>query len=314
MSNKEFSFEREVINGKPNPKYVDVLDEDKPIAGQKFVCMSFISPEKILKEKNMYFFEKFLKDWDIFKSMEKFVQFLNFISFKYNINFDMMMEDYKDFVKSENDNLITTTIEDDYANFLDKKEKDLQEKFDVEHKFQTNVRGVKVRGSFPTEEEAEMRAKLLRESDPSHDIFVGPIGMWMPLDPDAYKTGRVEYMNDELNELMHKKQSNEAQKDVEFEQRVKESKQKAIEDNIDKAEKSGVKLTQTIDEQGNLVGVNNMNTQENTFNNQTEVSSADIRKELFEGNDIVTDIKNDHGQNQLLSGPFAKLNETKKES
>ena len=72
MSNKEFSFEREVINGKPNPKYVDVLDEDKPIAGQKFVCMSFISPEKILKEKNMYFFEKFLKDWDIFKSMEKF--------------------------------------------------------------------------------------------------------------------------------------------------------------------------------------------------------------------------------------------------
>ena len=31
------------------PKYVDILEEDKPIAGQKFVCVSFVSPEKILK-------------------------------------------------------------------------------------------------------------------------------------------------------------------------------------------------------------------------------------------------------------------------
>ena len=35
-------------NGKPNPKYVDLLEEDKPVAGQKFVCMSFVSPEKII--------------------------------------------------------------------------------------------------------------------------------------------------------------------------------------------------------------------------------------------------------------------------
>ncbi len=36
-------------DGTVNPKYVDVLDEDKAIAGQKFVCVSFLSPEKILK-------------------------------------------------------------------------------------------------------------------------------------------------------------------------------------------------------------------------------------------------------------------------
>ena len=28
----------------------DLLDEDKPIAEQKFVCISFVSPEKILKK------------------------------------------------------------------------------------------------------------------------------------------------------------------------------------------------------------------------------------------------------------------------
>ena len=39
-------------DGTKNPKYVDLLEEDKPIAGQKFVCVSFVSPEKILKQKS----------------------------------------------------------------------------------------------------------------------------------------------------------------------------------------------------------------------------------------------------------------------
>ena len=36
-------------DGIENPKYIDLLDEDKKISGQSFVCISFISPEKILK-------------------------------------------------------------------------------------------------------------------------------------------------------------------------------------------------------------------------------------------------------------------------
>ena len=38
------SFERKTLSdGSSNPKYVDVLDEDKPLAGQKFSCISFLS-------------------------------------------------------------------------------------------------------------------------------------------------------------------------------------------------------------------------------------------------------------------------------
>ena len=33
----ELAFERK-NNGEANPKYIDLLDEDKPIAGQKFTC------------------------------------------------------------------------------------------------------------------------------------------------------------------------------------------------------------------------------------------------------------------------------------
>ncbi len=37
-------------DGKPNSKYVDLLEVDKPIAGQTFGCFSFVSPETILKK------------------------------------------------------------------------------------------------------------------------------------------------------------------------------------------------------------------------------------------------------------------------
>ena len=89
-NSKKTGFEKKQANGKPNPKYVDLLEEDKPIAGQKFVCVSFCSPEKILKEKEIFFFEEFLKKWEFNKSMEKFVQFLNFVSYKYNISFEIL--------------------------------------------------------------------------------------------------------------------------------------------------------------------------------------------------------------------------------
>ena len=301
------SFERKNINGKTNPKYVDLLEEDKPIAGQKFVCVSFCSPEKILKEKEIFFFEEFLKKWEFNKSMEKFVQFLNFVSYKYNISFDDVSNDFKDFVKEEKETLIKSGMDDEYKTFIDNNEEELQKQFDIVHKFQTNTRGLKIRGSYPTQEEAELRCKMLREVDPNHDVFVGPVGMWMPWDPEAYKTGRVEYMEEELNQLMSEKQKNETNAKTAFEQRVKETKQKAIEENIKTAEKSGNTLTQTIDSEGNLIGVNNLNTQEISLNDQENISTADICMELFEGENIVTG-KTDYGQSELVSGPFANKN------
>jgi len=303
-------FEKKQINGKNNPKYVDLLEEDKPIAGQKFVCVSFCSPEKILKQKEMFFFEEFLKKWDFNKSMEKMVQFLNFLSYKYNLSFDDVSKDFTDFVKEEKENLINSSLEDDYKTFIDKNEEDLQKQFNISHNFETNVRGLKIRGSYPTQEEAELRCKILREIDPNHDIMVGPVGLWMPWDPEAYKTGRVEYLEEELNQLMSEKNKNEANAKTAFEQRVKETKQNAIEENMKNAEKSGNTLTQSIDKDGNLIGVNNANTQEFALKEQENISTADICMELFEGENIVIGAT-DNGRSELISGPFANSNTEK---
>ena len=167
---------------------------------RNLVCVSFISPENILKQKNHYFFEKFLEDFDFTKSVEKFSQFLNFVSFKYSIPFEKLMDDYQEYLKSEKDTFETNYVRDQYKNFLDRREEELDNKFSKEHEFQTNTRGLKVRGSYATQEEAELRCKLLREVDPNHNVYVGPVGMWMPWEPEAYKTGRVEYLEDQLNQ------------------------------------------------------------------------------------------------------------------
>jgi hypothetical protein len=271
-------------DGTPNVKYVDLLSVDPPMAEQNYMCVSFVSPDKIIKQKNAFLFERFVKNFELDKSSKKFVQFLNFISYKYNLNFNKVMDDFNDFLKSEQPKLIETSIEDDYKNFLDANEKSLEQEFNQMVNFQTSTHGVKVRGVFPSQEEAGMRCKMLREIDPNHNIYVGPVGVWVPWEPEAYRTGKVDYMEDELNQLMHKKMENETEAKKHFDQRVLESKKQAIEDNIRKAKETGNKLTQNIDEQGNLVGVNN--TIDASIGDGA--SSSDIRNELFDSDNIIT--------------------------
>jgi hypothetical protein len=235
--------------------YVDVLDEDKIISGQKFCCLSFISPESILKNKNLFFFEAFLKTWDYTKSVELYNDFVSFISFKYNLNAPEIQNDLKEFIEKEQAKLSADNVLDDYKNFMETNEEKLQNKFNIDHKFQTSIRGIKVRGSYNTQDEAELRAKILRENDPSHDVYVGQVGMWMPFDPDAYKTGKVEYLESELNELMHAKQKNETEAKEEFDKRIKETKEKAMKENEKLAKESGNILSQVINEDGELVNL-----------------------------------------------------------
>lgn len=306
---KSSKYQKKIVNGKENSKYVDLLDEDKSISGQKFSCISFLSPEKIVKQKELFFFDEFLKQWDINKSMDKFVQFINFVAYKQNLVFDDIMTDFKEFVNDEKEIIYKSSMYDDYKTYLDNNEDKMLEKFNKTHGFQPSTRGVKIRGSFPSIEEAELRCKILRELDPNHDVYVGPVGVWMPWDPDAYKTGRVEHMEDELNQLMHEKNLNENSAKNEFEKHVKETKQKAIEENKKNAEKYGTQVTQTIDEQGNLINVNNLNTQETELTKNDEVSVSDIQNELFEGDNIVMNVS-DGG----LSNIRSKMKESMQEN
>jgi hypothetical protein len=291
--------------GDANPKYIDLLEEDKPIAGQKFACLSFVSPEHILKQKDHFFFEKFLHYWDYQKSMEKFIQFLNFVSFKHHVNFDKLTADFQEFAKEEKETLQKTNIYDEYKTFLDKHEDDIDAEFNEKHNFQTTVRGLKVRGVFGSQKEAELRCQMLREVDPNHDVFVGPVGLWVPFHPEAYKTGRVEYMEETLNQLMMEKKKNEEQAKTEFEKRVKETKTKAIQENM-KLAKDGETLVDAKPKdsagaagESEGVGGGIWNATDDT--SSVSMTVEEMRKELFESDDVVMDKNSDHGLSRLAS-------------
>jgi len=121
--------------------------------------------------------------------------------------------------------------------FLLKHEKDLQEKFDNNVEFRTNVRGVKVRRSFPTVEEAQVMAKVLQRKYPKDNLYIGKVGTWLPWDPSEHLMPEVQYAEKELNELMRRYKENEANKEIFFADE-REAKIKAQKDENEKRRKA----------------------------------------------------------------------------
>lgn len=272
------TFEKKMTpSGKLNPRYVDLLNEDPIIPSQLYGCYSFVSPEKIIKNRDVFMFEKFVKQWQYSKALNMFSDFIQYLSFKYSINSESILNDLVEFCKEEENTLKREDVEGDFKQFLEKNEERLAEEYNKNNKFQTSVRGFINRGNFSTAEEAEKYAKELRDRDANHDIFVGRNFVWTPLDPDAYKTGRIEFLEEELNQLHHEKLKNEKEAKEEFQRRLYDAKRKAIQDNVEKAKKSGNKLTQTMDDQGNLVGANTIN-----YDEREAAEAPETRKPFIE--------------------------------
>lgn len=52
------------------------LESDREVPGQKYVCLSFISPEKVLASKDAFFFSQFVKDVEVQHKIEATEKFL----------------------------------------------------------------------------------------------------------------------------------------------------------------------------------------------------------------------------------------------
>ena len=284
----------------------DWLREDEPIPGQSFACISYIAPEQMLKQYDVYCFEQFLKRWNFNKSIETFVQFLNFASYKYKISVDDLHTDFKEFVESERTKLQETDVTEDFKTFMIDNREKIDVEFDVAHDFQTRTRGLKIRGVFPSYEEAKSHASELHENDQSVSVHVTEVSKWIALDTDKSKS--LKYKETELNTLMEEKEKSDIKAKAIFDKRVQDARTNAIAENIKNAEKSGNVLTQTLDEQGRLTGVGNITQEaalEMQFGAGTKSATVDdIQKELFEGDDIITSLT-DHGQSLLKTGPLA---------
>jgi hypothetical protein len=182
-------------------------------------------------------FEEFIKfmdyDWKV-KGLEHLMAFL---SKKYSLKIDDLFKDVEEFSKVRNEEIRQTDVPEQWQVFLLKNEKELQEKFDNNVEFRTNVRGVKVRRSFPTVEEAQVMAKVLQRKYPKDNLYIGKVGTWLPWDPNEHLMPEVQYAEKELNELMRRYKENEANKEIFFADE-REAKIKAQKDENEKRRKA----------------------------------------------------------------------------
>ena len=172
----------------------DYLDVDDPIAGQNYACLSFVSPEALIQKREAFNVSKFLQSYCKEQELE-----------------------FKD---------IYSKYEDFSYKFSDK----LQRDFDEQNKFQTSMRGVKVRGVYDTRQAAESRAKKLSTSDSSFHVFVGQVGYWLPWDPNADGVQDEVFQNSQLNDMMDKYQENNVSRDIFYDEQKREKVKAAREE------------------------------------------------------------------------------------
>jgi hypothetical protein len=235
------------------------LEADKEIPGQHYVCLSFISPNDVLKNKDIFFFSEFLKDYEVqykVKATETFVMsqvlkvqeaasklqdVLENLKTKETIvqadlsgSLDLVGDlrknltgktaaDLEAHVKAEMSDFKETTIDEAYKTFLFKNKKRLEDEFFAKNEFRTTVQGLKVRGVYDTYNEAAGRAKTIQKLDPSFNVYVGQVGFWLPWDPAPHEVADQEYADEQLNTLMKNYKSNESQRD-EFYASTKQSR------------------------------------------------------------------------------------------
>ena len=196
----------------------DFLHVDDPINGQKFVCLSFLSPENILKNKEIFVLNEFLNKF-ILENNKNLIKKIssthnldedNLLKLTEEINYDKLNEKFLDFKYANHD--------------------ELNDRFNEENDFRTNVRGIKIRGVYESRKEADIRAKVLSKTDKNHNVFVGQVGYWLPWDPSQADTDKLEaeYQEKGLNELMKKYNENVEAKNQHFAEMKQEKMSNAI--------------------------------------------------------------------------------------
>ena len=191
----------------------DYLEVDQPIPGQQYACLSFVSPENVLKQKELFMFNKFMN-----QKCGEFEEAIDKITKKASDELKNKIDrDLKSKLKLEL-KYNYRQFKEKYDDFTYKFNTDLQTAFDKEVDFKTNVRGVKIRGVFGTYGEAQNRAKVLQRMDRSFHVFVGQVGYWLPWDPQADNVENEEYLEEELNTMMKEYKQNEVRKDLFYEE------------------------------------------------------------------------------------------------
>lgn len=242
------------------------LKIDPPVYGQNWVVLSFVSPENLIQKKEMVYMNEFLvrevnktlKDQAVHMVKELGHVLRQLVEpqidkYKASVNSDdrqlgkLLEESYKKLIPDEqgfatrclhlyaND---YDELHDKYKMFKNQNNDEIEKRFDQENDNKTSLRGLKIRGIYNDRRDADDRAKAMREYE-GLSAFVGPVGYWLPWDPDPDAVQDSDYMLPQLNELMKKYHDNVQDRNRHFEERKREMMENA---NLSNAEKKRKQL------------------------------------------------------------------------
>lgn len=194
-------------------KEQDYLDQDPPLRGQNFVCLSFVSPEEVIKRKDVFMFEKFINSFSV-----EMNEFFNNLAEKYKDDVDLlntMKERYEYVFNPER-------IGEQFVFYTGKNSEELEKEYYEKNNFQTTIRGIKVRGTFESLREAEIRSQVLRKMDNKFHVYVAEVGCWCPWSPNPDDIANQEYAETQLNTLMKGYKENQDKRDAFYNERKQE--------------------------------------------------------------------------------------------
>ena len=202
---------------------IDYLEVDKPIPGQNYACISFVSPDEIMKQKELFLFNKYMN-----QRCGEYENIIDEIIKKCSDELkNKVQRDLKEKLKLEL-KYSYNEFKSKYDDFKYKFNDELNAAFDKVSNKKTCIRGVKVRGVYDSYGEAEKRAKTLQSRDRSFHVFVGQVGYWLPWDPNADQVQDEEYLETELNTLMKEYKKNEVNRDIFYEDQKREKTKDAV--------------------------------------------------------------------------------------
>ncbi len=244
----------------------DFLEVDNRIPGQNYTCLSFLSPEKYIQDKNLFYTRNFL----------------NYIlgSPQEDDNEENLRSQIIDNLKNDNSYNNVNKLYDDW---LYTRKNTLNDLYDEIVDFKTSIRGVKVRGTYDTLKEAQVRAKVLQRKDPNFNVFVGQIGYWLPWDPEPDTIKDQEYQEGQLNNLMKKYNENIDNREQHFEERKKEKIAKAKKDNREKNNPSSSEFNLNRDEdKSKITEIRNIHNKKMDIINDPESVKPEFEESLNE--------------------------------
>jgi hypothetical protein len=232
----------------------DYLEVDPPIPGQNYVCLSFVSPEDMIRKKTLFECRKYL---------EHIISRTKTDAPNEHLTLEQALEK------------LTVDGYDDYAVSHEEENTKL---FNEENDAKTSVRGIKVRGTFESLKEAQRKAKVLQTRDPTFHVFVGQVGYWLPWDPNPDNIANQEYSEQALNEIVKKYKENRAAKDEiwnkDLEKRIAATK---AEGQLGAQQSSGIKeITEEGETNSDLTGGKELKAEE----------SKKMIDGMFEGDDL----------------------------